>query len=1191
MFFRLMFKVMRMVFLLIAIVLILLCILFAVLQTKWAKIQIEKKIAANLKDAGIRAKIEGLEGQLPFTWTAKQIDLQLNENNELKLSNIKFRFAILPLLKGRITINFLKVEDAEYSFLFSDEPSQPLTVEEAKRLLRNQLEEISTPLYINLHYFRIGRLHLINRENRSELSFGIAGSAQLQTSRPQFAFDLTLFLPDTNKTYLVARIAGNKKKDFISAELKMYEGNTPSFFIRCLDANLTAEMDIKGSWMSWKDLIYDKALTKGPLKGNIKGKISSIDFGSKNCAPVSNLTAHLMNRDWKFKAQFSLLSTEDIAIKNLLVMSDIIHIKGKAEIHQDSKDNSAFLAFSTPDLSNLNTSFSIEGSSKGKVVIEEGNFRASFEAQDLVLEHFKAGNLIGSIDGIVKGNAWDAQGKIDSADDAISFETSFNVQFIPNTLIAVNNFNLRAFDSEAHGDLNYNIADGLCDGTFFANVDQLEEFSSFVKVKGLTGEVAAECSLSSDSGEQNARCALVAKGIRYNEILLDDFSMYAEFENLLESPQGKFNFLLEKVYTPGFYLNRLTFGTKSDEVQWPFYFDAEGRIESPFECSAKGFWRMDISLFTLELTRFLGVLDQTPFSLKYPCELEWGSNYLNLSPFNFEIGPGNFFSTFELSPVRSIGQWELNHFPLEILNCFRSRFALNGFVSSQGYIDATPDNMDGVLNAVLEEANILHFGKKEPFQAKGSMQAHFDKGRMQIHTTLNATDAQFLDFNATLPIIHEVYPLNISVDKTKNTFAELLAEGKLQDLFDFVNLGTNNFTGLLSCHLFLSQTLSNPSLKGELELQNGTYDNYFIGMGLRNIDAHFEARNDEIRLLSLYATDDKSGEVTATGKILLEPEKKFPFSFNAEMKKLHAVGFDMIDCDLTGPLYLTGNMNSMNAQGNFLVDSAKIQITERLPYEIPTMPVTYINTPPHLAPRATSNSNFEFNLDLELTSEGNVRVEGSGLNAELEGNVHLYGKNTTILANGALKLIKGEYRFAGKIFKLTEGEVIFVDKPSPSSYLHLNGTLNLPSLTVTAMLRGPLTSPQLTFQSNPQKPTSSILALILFNKEISEISHPEAIQLATTLVSLSGGAGPDVLESIRKSIGIDRLNISSKPGSDEIAVQIGKYLTRGIMITLSQSATSSQVIVEVELPKGFVFQAETQEEGEGKFSLKWRKTY
>lgn len=300
----------------------------------------------------------------------------------------------------------------------------------------------------------------------------------------------------------------------------------------------------------------------------------------------------------------------------------------------------------------------------------------------------------------------------------------------------------------------------------------------------------------------------------------------------------------------------------------------------------------------------------------------------------------------------------------------------------------------------------------------------------------------------------------------------------------------------------------------------------------------------------------------------------------------------MIDCNLTGPLYLNGDIQNMLAQGNLLIDEAKIQINERLPYEIPSLPFTYVNPPSYLySTTSRPKRGLIFRMDLELSAERKVFVEGRGLNAELEGNVHLHGMDTNISANGALKLIKGEYQFSGKVFKLTEGEIIFNDKPAPSAYLNLNGTLSMPDITITAMLRGPLASPQLTFQSNPQKSTSSILALILFNKDIAEISHAEAVQLASTLVSLSGGAAPNVLEAIRKSIGVDRLNISSKPGTDELAVQIGKYLTRGIMITLSQSATGSQVVVEVELPKGFVFQAETQEEQEGKFSLKWRRSY
>ncbi|MES2121360.1 MAG: translocation/assembly module TamB domain-containing protein, partial [Chlamydiota bacterium] len=504
----------------------------------------------------------------------------------------------------------------------------------------------------------------------------------------------------------------------------------------------------------------------------------------------------------------------------------------------------------------------------------------------------------------------------------------------------------------------------------------------------------------------------------------------------------------------------------------------------------------------------------------------------------------------------------------------------------------TPFKRDD-LHAVLEQADVLHFGKKKPLQAKGSLQAHLNHHTLQVHTDLRASDSQYLELSSTLPVTHTPYPFQISLEMEKPTSAELIAEGNLEDLFDFVNLGFNYLGGNLSSRLFLSRTLEKPSLQGHLDWENGTYENYFTGVVIKGIHAHLEADGDELQLKDLFAHDEKKGRLSAEGKIHLSPKEHFPYGFNAELKSLHALGFNMIDCNLTGPLYFSGDLQQALAQGNLIVDEAKIQLTEELPLEIPTLPVTYIHRPPHLLSQSLAPTpEFQFHIDLDLTADNKVYVEGSGLNAELQGNVHLTGTNTNIDANGSLRLIKGEYQFSGKVFKLTEGEIIFTDKPTPNAYLHLNGTLSLPNVSITAMLRGPLNRPQLTFQSNPQMSTGSILALILFNKDISDISHPEAIQLASTLMSMSGGAGPDVLETIRKSIGVDRLNIvSAGDGSDEIAVQIGKYLTRGVMITLSQSATSSQVMVEVELPKGFVFQAETQEEQEGKFSLKWTRSY
>ena len=145
---------------------------------------------------------------------------------------------------------------------------------------------------------------------------------------------------------------------------------------------------------------------------------------------------------------------------------------------------------------------------------------------------------------------------------------------------------------------------------------------------------------------------------------------------------------------------------------------------------------------------------------------------------------------------------------------------------------------------------------------------------------------------------------------------------------------------------------------------------------------------------------------------------------------------------------------------------------------------------------------------------------------------------------------------------------------------------------MSALLRGPLSGPKLTFQSSPQLPVSSLLAQILFNKDFSEVSAVQALQVAQTVLSLSGGSAPDILERVRKTLGMDRLTlITSENDPGKISLQIGKYLMRGVLLTVSQGAESRKASVEVELKKGIHLQAEVNEDQQGKFSLKWHHHY
>jgi translocation and assembly module TamB len=559
---------------------------------------------------------------------------------------------------------------------------------------------------------------------------------------------------------------------------------------------------------------------------------------------------------------------------------------------------------------------------------------------------------------------------------------------------------------------------------------------------------------------------------------------------------------------------------------------------------------------------------------------------LIVSECQVQFDEGYLRAALDLSPTLSKIHVKTEHFPIDLFALGTSRFSLQGNSSLEISLEGSETNLQGRINILLEEGKLLQAGKKTPIQTKGSLQANLDKGIVQIHGELIASNEQYFELTGTLPIAYQVYPLKIGLEKNKTISGELTIDGHLEELFDFVNIGSHRITGLLSGRLLLSRTLSSPSLLGSFEVQNGSYENYFTGMMYNDIQVKGSSEGSVIRFTSIEGKDEDRGTVQGTGKLSLE--EKFPFSFDGTATDIKILQLDWLSGSITGPVNISGNTDAALAKGSVKVSRADFHIPDELPIDLPILPVTYINEPEYLHEAMIQpEPPYPFHYDAELTADGNIFLSGRGLNSELEGKVHVVGKNLSCDVNGSLRLIKGKFSFSGKDFTLTNGEIAF----SPTAYLNITGTLSLPNLTVTAMLRGPLTSPQLTFQSNPSMPTSSILAQILFNKDISELTAAQALQLADTIVTLSGGAGPSVLETIRKSLGIDRLNIVSSGDSDQVSVQIGKYLTEGVMVTLAQSADSSQIIVEVQLKGGFILQAETQEDEQGKFSFKWNKNY
>ena len=87
------------------------------------------------------------------------------------------------------------------------------------------------------------------------------------------------------------------------------------------------------------------------------------------------------------------------------------------------------------------------------------------------------------------------------------------------------------------------------------------------------------------------------------------------------------------------------------------------------------------------------------------------------------------------------------------------------------------------------------------------------------------------------------------------------------------------------------------------------------------------------------------------------------------------------------------------------------------------------------------------------------------------------------------------------------------------------------------------------------------------------------------------------MENTRRSLGVDRLRVITDPtaeGGETVALQVGKYVSKGVLVSFTQGTeeSSTNISVEIELKDNFVFQIESdQHQEQGKFTLKWNLNY
>ena len=163
---------------------------------------------------------------------------------------------------------------------------------------------------------------------------------------------------------------------------------------------------------------------------------------------------------------------------------------------------------------------------------------------------------------------------------------------------------------------------------------------------------------------------------------------------------------------------------------------------------------------------------------------------------------------------------------------------------------------------------------------------------------------------------------------------------------------------------------------------------------------------------------------------------------------------------------------------------------------------------------------------------------------------------------------RGTLDFAGKTFTLEKGVVNFPGGYPVVPNFVVTLSYSRDDFTATINVSGNSAKPTISFSSSPSYPKDEILARILFNKGVGELSPIEALQLARTLAELSGvnigGSGAGIMDRVQETLSLDVLRLDSS-ASGAATVSAGKYIQEGIYVGVEQGALASDSSVKVEV--------------------------
>lgn len=523
-----------------------------------------------------------------------------------------------------------------------------------------------------------------------------------------------------------------------------------------------------------------------------------------------------------------------------------------------------------------------------------------------------------------------------------------------------------------------------------------------------------------------------------------------------------------------------------------------------------------------------------------------------LQPTQVDFGRGTLIASGHLLGGTTEMKLLLSRMPLSVLDIVLPDLGMGGLVS--GAIEYGNDHLGAPSgHAAVEIKGLTRSGlvlTSRPLDL--ALVAHLDEASLQTRAVVREGGALRGRMQA---LVYDLPRGGATLERLRagKLRAQVRYSGPAEALWRLVALEVIDLTGPLGAAADVSGSIDNPIISGAVATKALRVQSSLTGSDVRDVEALGSFADSRLSLAHFSGTTPGGGTVSGSGTIDLSGLATHGVGLDLRLaaKSALLINRDDMAATVTGPLRLVSNGIGGTIAGRVRIESARWTLGRSTVIEqLPSITTRESNQRADIAPPRGAFKPWTYLID--ASGSERIDVRGLGLESEWGADVRLRGDTVSPQIFGTADLVRGGYEFAGKRFDLTRGKIRFIGEVPVDPLLDIVAEGDANGVSAKIAISGSALKPQIAFSSVPALPEEELLSRMLFGSSITQISAPEAVQLASALASLRGGGGLDPINKLRSAIGLDRLRIVSADASigRSTAVAVGKYIGRRVFVEL-----------------------------------------